>query len=160
MGDLINHNNHNNNNNFKNNVIKANFRAKCFEAYGLNNFRNFLFAPECECGCGAKAQLILENPEDIFGFSYATLSEYDCECCAIFAYDFDGNMYAIVKDETDIEEVYDYDQEYDPDECPIKFLGIDETDMEFFKEIDATFRLCCYGLIIQNANGNWDIIED
>ena len=39
-----------------NKLAKTKFRSKCFEAYGLNSFRNFMSAPECECGCGKNVQ--------------------------------------------------------------------------------------------------------
>lgn len=130
-------------------------RLKSFEAYGLNNFRNFLCAPECDCGCGKKASLVLENIEDMFGFANEMLAEHDCNQCAIFAYAYNDEMFAIVK----LDDIEGYDSN-DPEEYPIKFLGIKETDMEFFKEIDAEFGLHCYGLIIQNSDGNWEIIED
>lgn len=43
------------------------FRNKSFEGYGLNKFRNFLAEPECDCGCGVKGSLILEDVQDLFG---------------------------------------------------------------------------------------------
>lgn len=138
-----------------NKLIKGKFRAKCFEAYGLNNFRNFLAAPECECGCGSKGVLILEDTKDLFGFMNDMLEEHECNHCAIFAHTFDDKMYVAIK--LDEVEAREYD---DPEEYPIKFLGIEETDMTFFKEVDAEFGLHCYGLMIQNKDGNWEIIED
>ena len=141
-----------------NKLIKNKFRAKCFEAYGLNNFRNFLSAPECDCGCGGKGSLILEDTKELFGFMHIMLAEHDCNQCAIFAHAHNDEMFAIVK----LDDVSEYDDcdEIDSEEYPIKFFGIKETDMDFFKEFDAEFGLHCYGLLIQNNNGSWDIIED
>ena len=136
-------------------IVKV--RAKCFESYGLNKFRNFLAAPECECGCGHKGHLILEDEEALFGFMYDMLSDIECSRAAIFAHAYDDKMYAAIKV---MDDDYDFDEEYDPDENPIKFFGINDTDMDFFREWDGEIRLCCYGLMIQRHDGNWDIIED
>lgn len=46
------------------------------------------------------------------------------------------------------------------DEDPVKFFGIEETDMEFFKEWDDELDLHCYGLMIESNHGEWKIIED
>jgi len=131
------------------------FRAKCFEGYGLNKFRNFLSAPECDCGCGGKGSLILEDTKDLFGFAHAVLSDNECDHCAVFAHAYNDEMFAIVK----IDDVEGYDVE-NPEEYPIKFFSIKETDMDFFREFDADFGLHCYGLMIQRYDGNWDIIEE
>lgn len=135
------------------------FRNKSFEGYGLNKFRNFLSAPECDCGCGGKGNLILDDVQDLFGFAYNVLADNECGCCAIFAHGMDDKMWAIIKLE-DPSENYDYEKKYDPDENPISFLGIDETDYEFFRELDAECNLHCYGLLVQNVNGSWDIVEE
>lgn len=137
-----------------------NTRIHSFEVYGLNKFKNLLCAPVCDCGCGGKASLILENVHKLFGFGYNVLSEEECGCCAIFAHGLDGKMWAIVKLVNEENSDYDYDQAYDPNTCPIRFLGIDETDYDFFRELDADFGLHCYGLMIQNKDGNWDIVEE
>lgn len=138
-----------------NKLIKNKFRAKCFEAYGLNSFRNFLFAPECECGCGGKGSLILEDKKELFGFMNNMLAEHGCNCCAIFAHAYNDEMFAAIK----LDDVEGYDKS-NPEEYPIKFFGVKTTDMEFFKEWDAEVGLHCYGLLIQNKDGNWDVIED
>lgn len=138
-----------------NKLIKGKFRAKCFEAYGLNNYRNFLCAPECDCGCGGKGSLILKDTKELFGFMHNMLAENECNQCAIFAHAYNDEMFAVIK----VDNVEGYD-ESNPDEYPIKFFGIKATDMDFFKEWDAEIRLHCYGLMIQNKDGNWDIIED
>ena len=124
------------------------FRAKCFEAYGLNKFRNFMSAPDCECGCGGKGSLILKTEEDLFGFMYNMLMDNECNCCGIFAHGYDDKMYAAIKGE------------YEDNEDPVDFFGVEETDTDFFKELDATCGLHCYGLLVQNHKGTWDIIEE
>ena len=54
-------------------------------------------APVCECGCGGKGVLLLENNPELFGFMFNMLMENECNHCAIFAHAFDGNMYAALK---------------------------------------------------------------
>lgn len=122
-----------------NKLTKAKFRAKCFEAYGLNSFRNFLTAPECDCGCGGKCSLILKDNKDLFGFMNSMLADHECNQCAIFAHTCNDEMFAAVK----LDDVEGYDEE-NAEEYPIKFLGIKETDMTFFKELDAEFGLHCW----------------
>lgn len=79
---------------------------------------------------------------------YNMLIENECECCGIFAHAYDNNMYAAIKGD------------YEDNEDPVNFFGVKETDMDFFRELDATCGLHCYGLMIQRHDGNWDIIED
>ena len=130
------------------------FRARCFEGYGLNKFRNFMSAPECECGCGGKGYLVLETEEDLFGAMHGILADHDCNQCAIFAHAYNDEMYAAIK----LSDVEEYDGEVK--ECPINFLGVKKTDMDFFRELDAEFCLHCYGLMIQRHDGTWEIIEE
>lgn len=113
----------------------------------LNKFRNFLFAPECECGCGGKGTLLLDDVQELFAFMNDMLIDYDCEQSAIFAHAYDDSMYAAIKN---------FDEEGNVD---VKFFGIKETDMEFFAEWDGELRFCCYGLMIESKPGEWDIVE-
>lgn len=129
------------------------FRNEYFAAYGLNKFRNFLSAPECECGCGEKASVILKTKENLFGFLGGMLSENDCDQCAIFAYGFNGQLYAGLKYVT-------WDEENDTEKVEMTVLSTDEENLEFFQEVDAEFGLHCYGLIIETKSGQWKIIEN
>ena len=129
------------------------FRNEYFAAYGLNKYRNFLNAPECECGCGEKSSVILRTKEDLFGFFGGMLSENDCDQCAIFAYGFDGQLYAGLKYVT-------WDEENDSEKVEMTVLSTDKENLEFFQEVDAEFELHCYGLIIETKAGEWKIIED
>lgn len=123
-------------------IIK--FRIEKFSAYGLNAFRNFMSAPDCDCGCGG---IMLDDNDEVFGFMNAMLQEHDCECSAIFAIDYDGAMYAGVL-------------EPECEEDSIHIMGIPNTNMDFFADIDAEFRLCCYGLMIEIEPGVWKIVEE
>lgn len=126
------------------NLIK--FRPEWFEAYGLDKKKNFLQAPICECGCGNKMQILLDNSNDLFGFMFTVLMEKECNHCAIFAHAFDGNMYAALKVENETDD-------------PVLFFG-QKDNIEFFKEWDNEVNLHCYGLMIETRKGEWEIIED
>ena len=80
------------------------FRPEWFGAYGLDKDKNFLQAPLCECGCGEKANLVLEDIKELFQFMNMMLMENDCNHCAIFAYAFDGCMYAALKVENETDD--------------------------------------------------------
>ena len=123
------------------------FRPEWFGAYGLDKNKNFLQSPLCECGCGEKMSLVLETNKDLFQFMYAMLMENDCNHCGIFAYAFDGNMYAALKVENETDD-------------PVLFFQIKESDLGFFREWDDELELHCYGLIIETRKGSWKIIED
>ena len=127
------------------NMIK--FRPEWFTAYGLDKDKNFLQSPLCECGCGEKMSLVLETNKDLFQFMYAMLMENDCNHCGIFAYAFDGSMYAALKVENETDD-------------PVLFFQIKESDLGFFREWDDELELHCYGLIIETRKGLWKIIED
>ena len=127
------------------NMIK--FRPEWFSAYGLDKNKNFLQSPLCECGCGEKMSLVLEDIKDLFQFMYAMLMENDCNHCGIFAYAFDGSMYAALKVENETDD-------------PVLFFQIKESNLGFFREWDDELELHCYGLIIETRKGLWKIIED
>ena len=127
-----------------NKLIK--FRPEWFEAYGLDKEKNFMCAPVCECGCGEKAVLLLENNPELFSFMFNVLMENECNHCAIFAHAFDGNMYAALKVENE-------------DDEPVKFFA-QKGNMNFFKDWDDIVEFHCYGLIIETKRGEWKIIED
>ena len=127
------------------NMIK--FRPEWFSAYGLDKNKNFFQSPLCECGCGEKMSLVLEDIKDLFQFMYAMLMENDCNHCGIFAYAFDGSMYAALKVENETDD-------------PVLFFQIKESDLGFFREWDDELELHCYGLIIETRKGLWKIIED
>ena len=127
------------------NMIK--FRPEWFGAYGLDKNKNFLQAPLCECGCGEKMSLVLEDIKELFQFMNMMLIENDCNHCGIFVYAFDGSMYAALKVENETDD-------------PVLFFQIKESDLGFFREWDDELELHCYGLIIETRKGLWKIIED
>ena len=64
------------------NMIK--FRPEWFGAYGLDKNKNFLQAPLCECGCGEKMSLVLEDIKDLFQFMNVMLIENETDDPVLF----------------------------------------------------------------------------
>ena len=135
-----------------NKLIKYKFRNESFAGYGLNKFKNFLQAPVCECGCGGKGSILLKNREDLFGLMHTLLMDNECDCCAIFAHAFDGNMYTAIKCKSN--------ETIDIDETPINFFGAKDDYLEFFQEWDGEVGFHCYGLLIESKKVEWKVIED
>ena len=129
-----------------NEMGKIKFRIESFNAYGLDNKKNFMQAPTCECGCGEKASILLRDTKELFQFMFDVLMENECNHCAIFAHAFDGNMYAALKVEN-------------KDDEPVMFFE-QKGNMNFFKDWDDIVEFHCYGLIIETKRGEWKIIED
>lgn len=127
-----------------NKLIK--FRPEWFEAYGLDKDKNFLQAPVCECGCGSKVSLLINNNKELFHFMYSVLMDNECNHCAIFAHTINDNMFVALKVENESDD-------------RVLFFG-QEDNMKFFKEWDDEINLHCYGLIIEIKHGEWKIIED
>ena len=138
-----------------NKLIKYKYRNKSFAGYGLNKFRNFLQSPNCECGCGEKANVILKDKKELFGFMNGLLLDNNCDCCAIFAHSYDGNLYTAIKCVVEEENTDEND-----DDSSVKFFGVKDDCLTFFQELDAEIGLHCYGLMIETKRGEWEIIED
>lgn len=132
-------------------------RVEAFEAYGLNSFRNFLIAPQCECGT---ASLLLKTRKELFGFMGGMVLEHGDPDGAIFAVGYDGKMYACMMNPKYEEWLLINEEDEDTDIDPVIILGTQDLQMDFFKEIDAEFGLCCYGLIIETKPGQWHIVEN
>lgn len=128
------------------------FRNKSFAAYGLDEEKNCLQAPVCECGCGGTCYTIMNDVEDLFGFIAGVLDANDCNHCAIFAHAYDDSMYVGIK--------YLEENDDGEEEVMIRFLKNNETDMGFFEEVDDAFEFHCYGLIIETRKGKWEVIEN
>lgn len=159
-----------------NKTINYKFRNKSFAGYGLNKFKNFMKAPQCECGCGGTCSLVINNNEDLFGFMNEMLLDNGCNCSAIFAHSYDDKLYAAILcvDDDDYEEYednenddidkVDFDDEdadnVDENKSPVKIFGTSDEYLEFFQEWDAELTLHCYALMIETKKGQWEIIED
>ena len=103
-------------------------------------------APTCECGCGGKSVLLIDNQKDLFRFMYDVLMENECNHCAIFSLAFDDTMIAALKVDNKTDD-------------PVLFFAQEE-NMAFFKEWDDELELHCYGLMVESQLGEWKIIED
>lgn len=135
-----------------NKLIKYKFRNESFAGYGLNKYKNFMQSPVCECGCGGSCSLLLNDKKELFGFMHTMLMESDCDCCAIFAHAYDGNLYVAIKCMLDDED--------SQDDMPVKFFGAKDDYIEFFQEWDGEVGFHCYGLMIETQKGKWKVIED
>jgi hypothetical protein len=102
------------------------------------------------CDCGHDAFLCLEDEEDIKGFCGDVLMEHTCPDAAIFCSFRDGRYMAVVKQPEDP----------DDDEGERLLFAVKPTkDRNLFSDIDAEFRLCCYGMITEIKPGEWRIEE-
>ena len=121
-------------------------RLYSFEPYGLNKYRNFLETTECPCGCGNKASFIFDDFDELYEFAAGAIIEQDCNC-GIFVDSF-FNMIAFIKNPN-----------MGSDE-PVIVIIQDEKNLDFFAHIDAEFGLDIYGLMVEDTQGNYKIIED
>lgn len=117
-----------------------------FILYGLNRHRNFLSAPICDCGCGEKMYIELENELEVINFCCEMLAETGCDAPGMFAVFLDGSYMALTL-------------LYDEDEEEAKVVIGRRRDMHFFSEFDAEFGLHCYGLICEIRPNEWMIQE-
>ena len=106
-----------------------------FSSYGLNSERNFLKeAGEC---------VIELDHEDLVDFMIELLQENGCPEGAVFAIDYDMNMYCAIVDE-ESEEI---------------LVAKSEWNMDWFKQLDGELRFCCYALIEEIRKDAWKIFE-
>lgn len=117
-----------------------------FILYGLNRHRNFLKAPICDCGCGEKMYLRLDDEKDVVDFCCEMMAESRCECPGMFVVFQNGTYMALTF-------------LYDEDEEDVKIVIGRGKDMHFFSEFDAEFGLHCYGLICEIRPNEWMIQE-
>ena len=104
----------------------------CFAYYGLNKYRNFIV--------DGGAPIVTKNIYDVVS---SLLERHGCDNAGVFLVYTDGKMEAITYNGSEVEIVT----------CP-------ESDAEFFSIIDAEFRLCCYGLLLEQTSGEWTIVEE
>lgn len=113
---------------------------------GLDPEWNFMQAPECECGCGEKCSICLENEDETLGFCKTMVHENnECNKCAVFAITKENMLLGAIKQDNDIYCFKSKD--------PIKYMN----DIgEIFDELE----LHCYGLIVWNGEGLYRIVEE
>ena len=136
-----------------NKIIKYKSKKENFASYGLNKFKNFMQSPVCECGCGGSYSILLKNREELFGLMNNLLMDNDCDCCAIFAHAYDGNLYTAIKCISD-------EESSNEDDTPVKFFGAKDDYLDFFQEWDGEVGFHCYGLMIETEKGKWKVIEN
>lgn len=144
-------------------LIKYKFRPFDYRPYGLN--------PKRACFDNNKIY-ILSSPEELDEFATESLMSIDCNASALFVYTINGDMAAYVKtmhyitdddielNEEDLEAIEEFDDDID-DLVAIdiqKIVSTEKDDMDFFANIDDEYRLCCYGLMVQQIDKDWRMV--
>ena len=113
--------------------------------FGLDPELNMLSAPTCDCGCGGKMNICLEDRGDVLGFCCGMLNEMDCGWCAVFAIDQDNKMIGVIKDGDEFE-----------------FIGSKEPvdDYGMIGELFDGMELHMYGVIVNVGDGLYKIVEE
>lgn len=121
-------------------------RRMTFAACGLNAENNFLQAPICTCGCGKYMNIVLKTDQELYDFIGTMLSEYECECCAIFVIGKDGNGIIATKIDGKIS-IYGVES----NGCSMKKAIADiQNDVQFH----------CYGLLEQIDEKSYKIVME
>lgn len=122
-----------------------------FAMRGLNKYRNFLNAPECECGCGGKAMPIFDTQEELMNFCAGVLFNNGCSHAAVFLVHKNGNQEIVLT-------MPGYDEEAD---CEyIENIGsFIDNDADAFAKFDGEVGLHCYGMLIEKDDNCWEICE-
>lgn len=115
------------------------FHINHFATYGLNKQRNFMRPPK-----GEESRICLEDADEVYELCAELLAENGCDNSAIFLLFNDGLQRVVLCQEK--EENYEV-------------LVIGGKGNDFFGAIDAEFRLCCYGLMIEVEPGQWEICD-
>lgn len=139
---------------------KLKYKKEDYSLFGLNKQRNFL---------KGGAEIKVNDDDELFEIMGALLENHACLKSAIFAISRIGVMYAAVmyaRDEdfddiTDLSSIYeddDDDEDEDSVEVVVDILATEFT-IDWFAELDADFRLCCYSIIEEVENGIWKVLE-
>lgn len=125
--------------------FKWNLENLTLDDFGLDPESNMLSAPTCDCGCGDKTNICLEDGNDVLDFCCGVLNEMDCGWCAIFAIDQDNKMIGVIKDGDEFE-----------------FIGSKEPvdDYGMIGELFYGMELHMYGLIVNVGDGLYKIVEE
>lgn len=129
------------------NIVKFSWNLEnlTLDDFGLDPEFNMLFAPTCDCGCGGKMNICLEDRDDVLGFCYGMLNEIDCDWCAMFAIDENNKMIGVIKDGDEFE-----------------FIGTKEPvdDYGMIGELFDGMQLHMYGVIVNVGDGLYKIVEE
>lgn len=80
---------------------------------------------------------IIEDREDLIDLCYQIMENSTCDNCAIFIHYADDQVCVVLED--------DY------------YYG---DSIDFFAQVDAELRLCCYALLMEVAPGHFVFISD
>ena len=116
-----------------------------FDFFGLDPEFNMLCAPECECGCGEKCNIILEDAAAIKNFCGNIAADADFDYCAVFILTANDEMYASIRDEDEI--------------TIVKADNISD-DYDLLKDTVYDFDLDAFGLLVEVDDGLFKIIEE
>lgn len=136
-------------------LVNYGFKINEFAMRGLNKYKNFLTAPECECGCGGKGLLLADNDKDLYDILGSVLYDNGCGNSAVFIVHKDGKQEVIHCHEI-------WNEESDEADLDINVLSPKSStklDNDFFAQLDADMCLHCYGLVIEREKGQWEICE-
>lgn len=120
-----------------------NFKNFKLKDFGLDPEYNMLCAPACECGCGGKVNILLEDDDDLLDFCYTMVDIQECNYCVVFAINEKNKLIAAVKIDGEIE-------------C----VGSDGT-IEDYTDIGLMFddlELHQYGIIVNVGDGEYKIL--
>lgn len=123
-----------------------NFGNITFHMCGLDKEKNFLESPKCECGCGEKTYLILNNKEEATDLAWQLLEDNDCNCCAVFVILEDNSMVFAYRHGENIDNISVYETNKIEDYSDIGKIA-DELELH------------CYGLIAHVKENQYSIIE-
>ena len=130
------------------------FKVNEFAVRGLNKYKNFLTAPECDCGCGEKGRPMFETIDDLHNFCGSILYENGCGNSAIFLVFKNGKQEVL-----HCHEIWD---EKDNESLIVSVISPKkgfQLDNDFFAAFDADMILHCYGLLIEKDDNCWEICE-
>lgn len=113
---------------------------------GLDKVKNFLVSPQCECGCGGKAYLILKNKNEVTDLACQLVEDNDCNCCAVFVILADNSMVFAYRHGENIDDISVYETNKIEDYSDIGKIA-DELELH------------CYGLIVHVKENQYSIIE-
>lgn len=122
-----------------------NFRNLKLKDFGLDPEYNMLCAPICDCGCGGKMNILLNDDDDLLDFCYNIVDIQECNYCVVFAINEKNKMIAAVKIDGEIE-------------C----VGSDGV-VEDYTDIGLMFNdleLHQYGIIVNVGDDKYKILEE
>lgn len=129
------------------NIVKFSWNLKnlTLDDFGLDPELNMLSAPTCDCGCGEKMNIYLEDMDDVLDFCCGMLNGTDCGWCAVFAIDQGNKMIGVIKDGDEFE-----------------FIGSKEPvdDYGMIGELFYGMELHMYGVIVNVGDGLYKIVEE